>query len=109
MPARGRASPWGRSSTYDPADGEILFFGLEVPDWVATEWGRGEGEDAQVIGQAELAPILLAKRVWRERLRGHAVVYFVENNFARDAMIRGYSPVVSSARVIAEAWLEDAL
>ena len=94
---------------YDPADGEILFFGLEVPDWVATDWGRGEKEDAQVIGQAELAPILLAKRVWRERLRGRAAVYFVGNNFARDAMIRGYSPVVSSARVIAEAWLEDAL
>ena len=93
---------------FDPRDGAVRFFGLVVPEWVCRERGRVGGE-GQVIGQAELASILLAKRLWAARLEGARTIFFIDNNSAREGLIRGYSPIVASARIIAESWLEDSL
>ena len=87
----------------DPVTGVLECFGSTVPQEVAQSWGRRRG-DEQVIGQAELAPIVLAGRLWQEAIRGRHVLIFVDNDSARDAAIRGYSPSLPSALLVGELW-----
>ncbi len=63
-----------------------------------------EGQKRQVVGQAELLPCLLARRLWAERLRGRLVVHFVDNEAARFALIKGTPPTVDSAWIAGEMW-----
>ena len=81
-------------------------FGLEVPSHVATSWRSGESY--QVVGQAEIFPVLLARTTWPELLRQKFVVYYIDNDSARQALVKGYSPVLASSRIIHEASLADA-
>ncbi len=55
---------------------------------------------AQVIGQAEILPVVSAKWTWLTELEGKRVLYFIDNDSARFALIRSYSPVPSSARLL---------
>ena len=64
----------------------------------------GWGQKRQVVGQAELLPRLLARRLWAERLRGRLVVHFVDNEAARFALIKGTSLTVDSAWIAGEMW-----
>ena len=59
-----------------------------------------KSDQTQVIGQAELLPILVAKTIWEEHIENRKVIYFVDNDSARLAMIKGYSPVITSLRII---------
>ena len=82
-------------------------FGDVVPERVLADWRRA-GCGMQVIGQAELAPIAIALQLWGSRLQGREVLFFVDNDSAKDSMIRGYSPSLASARIIGAAWEEIA-
>ena len=62
----------------------------------------------QVIGQAELLPILVAKTIWSELIKNEKVIHFVDNDSARLAMIKGYSPVFTSLRIITACSHRDA-
>lgn len=62
----------------------------------------------QVIGQAEILPILVAKTVWADQIRNKKVVYFIDNDSARLALIKGYSPVLASLRIIMSCAYYDA-
>ena len=62
----------------------------------------------QVIGQAELLPILVAKTIWSEFIKNEKVIHFVDNDSARLAMIKGYSPVITSLRIITACSHRDA-
>ena len=57
----------------------------------------------QVIGQAELYPLLIAKLTWREKIKGKRVMFFVDNESARLAMVKAYSPVIPSLKIIMES------
>ena len=84
----------------------LEYFYYEVPPHVAATWRSGTS--TQVIGQAELHPILTAKRTWAEALKGQRVIFLVDNDSARDAHIKGYSPSLSSCRILADSAAEDA-
>ena len=60
----------------------------------------------QVIGQAEILPILVAKLTWQNKLAHRRVLFFIDNESAKIALIRAYSPVLSSLRLVMEsaAW-----
>ena len=88
---------------FDSISGVFECFGARVPDEVARSWGRRLG-DEQVIGQAELAPMVLAARLWRDLLRGRHVLFFVDNDSAKDAAVRGYSPSLPSALLVGALW-----
>ena len=88
---------------FDPVDGTLEFFGDRVPEDVARSWGRRAG-DEQVIGQAELAPMVLAMRLWQGVLVDRDVLAFVDNDSAKDAAVRGYNPSLPSAFLVAELW-----
>jgi len=70
-----------------------------------TERLRGGRVHGQVIGQAEIAPVAVAVKLWSEAVRGRNVIIFIDNDSAREALIRGYSPALASSELIAITWL----
>ena len=62
----------------------------------------------QLIGQAELLPVVLAQRSWAGRWRGRKIVLFVDNDSARHALIKGGSPIQASARLVGLFWAGEA-
>ena len=76
-------------------------FGAEIHPTTIAEWTTKEGQK-QVIGQAEIYPMAVARMTWAEKLRGRKVIFFVDNDRARIASIKGYSPVLPSLRIIME-------
>ena len=81
------------------------FFRDAVPQRYVSEWIRFGKK--QVIYQAELFPIWIAKRTWREVLKGRQILWFCDNEAARSAMIRAYSPVIDSMELVRNAAWED--
>lgn len=63
----------------------------------------------QIIGQAELLPVLVAKFIWRRYLKNRRVIYFIDNDSARLALVRGYSPVLTSLNIIMRCAHQDSL
>ena len=87
-------------------DGATEMFGAVVPRELEEQWRSRSGQ-AQVIGQAELFPLLVARLTWKEQMRGQRVVFFIDNESARLAAIKSYSPVLSSTRILADIFLFD--
>ena len=75
-------------------------FGAVIPSNLADQW-KTRSQDSQIIGQAELYPLLVA-RPWARRLRGQRAVFFVDNESARLAAIKAYSPILVSTRILPE-------
>jgi hypothetical protein len=82
-------------------DDQVEAFGAELHPDTISEWKTKEGQK-QIIGQAEIYPMAVARATWAEKLRGRKVIFFVDNDSARIASIRGYSPVLPSLRIIME-------
>ena len=62
----------------------------------------------QIIGQAEILPVLIAKRIWSKLIKNKRVIYFIDNDSARAALVKGYSPILSSLGLIMECAKLDA-
>ena len=65
------------------------YFGFKVHDGLVREWKTGGV--VQVINSAEIYPIWIAYELWKEKIRGRKVIFFVDNNSAKDSIIRGLS------------------
>ena len=66
----------------------------QVDEWKTKAWQK------QVIGQAELFPVLVAKLTWSKLLSGKRVMYFIDNEAARLGLVKAYSPVLPSLNII---------
>ena len=86
------------ATLYDPEDGTAIMFGDYVPENWVTKW-RAEGKK-QLICQAELFPIIIAKNTWRELLYGRSILWFIDNNSSLAAVIRSYSPVLENYEML---------
>ena len=104
----------GPSGTLDVGIGGVLldsmvkafrYFGGKVPPGLVRLW-QSDGSK-QVIGQAELIPIVLGRRAWADRLANRLLLRFIDNEAARSGMVRGYSPNRHSAAIIEAAILEE--
>ena len=73
-------------------------FGFEVHPELLFEWAGGTGK--QVVGQAELLPVLSARLRWQERIRDKDVIWLVDNYSALDALIKGYSEAEGSLDIL---------
>ena len=82
------------------------YFGFKVPQELVAAWQQGGTK--QTIGQAELLPVLVAKLVWSDRLRGRRALHFIDNESARLALIKGASPSQASASIIDAFWHNEA-
>jgi hypothetical protein len=74
------------------------FFSEQVPEDLVRHW-KAFGKD-QVIGQAELYPILMSRVLWEKRIMGRKVLWFVDNESARVAAVKFTSPVSDSAELL---------
>ena len=75
------------------------FFRCTVPEVYVTHWA-GSTKKSQLIGQAEIMPILISKLTWCAVLCHCRVLYFVDNDSARQAAIKMSSPVAVSADIL---------
>ena len=89
----------------DLATNSFLFFDDKVPEVFLEEWLKGGKK--QVIGQAEVFPVWVAKVTCKELLRGRQVLWFLDNEAARAALVRSYSPVLDSMQLIRNCAWED--
>ena len=88
---------------FDPEDNSYAYFGGTIgPELV--ECFSHQGLKAQIVGQAELLPCLMARIVWADRMEGRAVIHYVDNEAARYALIKGTSPTMNSAFLTAAFW-----
>ena len=71
--------------------GHYLYFGDLVPQEWVNKWKSGG--KSQLLGQAEIFPILVAKRTWRCNLELRPVLWFVDNSSAQATLVRSFSPV----------------
>eukprot|EP00435_Cladocopium_sp_Y103_P029262 s1712_g7.t1 len=55
-----------------------------------------EKRKKQVIAQAEIFPVLVAKDTWKELLENRSVLWFLDNESARMALIRNISPILDN-------------
>ena len=92
---------------FDPEDGTLETFGGFIGDplmeLLTDDWTK-----KQVVGQAELVPCLVAKKIWKRRLRGRLVMHYVDNEAAKYALIKGTSPTRDSAWLVNEFWKSEA-
>eukprot|EP00973_Karenia_brevis_P032146 4433034-Karenia_brevis.AAC.1 len=86
-------------------EGQVEVFGAEVAPGTVQTWKKLPSQ-VQVIGQAELFPLLVARLTWAQHIRGKRVVFFIDNEAARIGAVRGYSPSLPSLKVICQmsAW-----
>ena len=82
-------------------------FGAKLTKEAAERLATKPGQ-RQVIGQAELLPILVAKTIWSKLIKNKRVIYFIDNDSARAALVKGYSPVLPSLGLIMECAKLDA-
>jgi hypothetical protein len=83
---------------WDLQDGIKQFFGTKVPARLVARW-VADGK-AQVIAQAELLPVLLARFTWLPRLRGRRLIVYVDNESAKAALIKASSRLPASMELI---------
>lgn len=74
------------------------FWGIELSDEVVAHW-QSDGSK-QVIGQAELLPVWVSKRVWSQLLAHARNLFFMDNEGARESLIRNFSPSWTSREII---------
>ena len=86
------------AALYDPESGQALMFGVPIPRYWTDKW-KTEGRK-QLICQAELFPILIAKNTWRDLMSGRSILWFIDNNSSLAAIIRSYSPVLDNFEML---------
>ena len=79
----------------------VQCFGAVVPDSVVSSW-KTKLDQEQVIGQAEIFPVLVARLTWQHLLKGRRCIFFLDNESARIALVRSYSPVLPSLNILME-------
>jgi hypothetical protein len=83
----GKAT-WG-FFIHDCADNSRTVAGADVPQVLVDHWLSTVG--TQVITQVELYGILLARLFLDRKTLSRKVIYFLDNDAARDSLIRGFS------------------
>ena len=83
-----------------------IAFGFEVEDEVVAEW-RGYGHE-QVIAQAEMLPIVIAKSQFPQLLRGARVLLFIDNDGVKEAFVAGVTKSEACRKMLVEAMILDA-
>ena len=83
---------------FDPESNLALMFGDEIPHEWTSKW-KSEGRK-QLICQAELFPVIIAKNTWKDFLKGRSILWFIDNNSSLAAIIRSYSPVLDNFEML---------
>ena len=82
----------------DPVSKSFEFFGKKIADSMVSYWRRCGKR--QIICQAELVAVPLALQTWKANLQNRDVLFFVDNEPAREALIRGSSAADDSSHYV---------
>ena len=91
---------------FDPDGGVVECYGAVVSSAFRATW-KTKADQTQVIGQAEIFPVLVAKLTWQRRLAGRKAIYFIDNEAARLGLVKAYSPVLPSLKIIMQCLAFD--
>ncbi len=91
----------------DAASAGHEYFGGIVDDQIVQGW-LAAGNKQRVIHQAEVYPALIALGIWAEQLRGRRVIFFVDNDAAKECLIKGTTRSKASAKLVADFWCRAA-
>ena len=83
----------------------IQFFGGLLDNKIVDHWQSSGSK--QVVGQGELLPVLVAKRTWDSVLSHARNVYFIDNESARESLVRSYSPSWTSREILVQIKICD--
>ena len=89
----------------DPADKSYMYFSLCLPESFLDTLMAGGAKN--VIGQLEIAPVVVARKLWSSRLRGRSHFSFIDNEGARCNLVAGYSPNIFSAALVSSVAASD--
>ncbi len=81
-------------------------FGGRLAPEIVESW-RISGQK-QVIAQAELAPLLIARAIWKEELRCRRTMYFIYNEAIRWSMMKTLVRHPATRRLLDELWMLEA-
>jgi hypothetical protein len=82
----------------DPVTDVRLVMDGSVPKELSEAWLPLVGD--QLIGQVELFPIMVTKLLFHDLFKGRRCIYFIDNDSARDCMIKGFSPSITSLSIV---------
>jgi len=85
-------------------DFEILYTYWVVPDEILHRWCPRQ----TYMFPLEIMAGPLAMMTWKERMSDRHLLHFIDNDGAASSLVRGYSPSVDSAQLVAEYWLHTA-
>ena len=74
-------------------------FGAKLSQEAVDSWKTKVGQ-TQVIGQAEVFPVWVARLTWAKELAGRRVIFFINSESARLALIKGYSPILPTLKIL---------
>ena len=80
---------------YDVSTGRFEYFGKRIAPDMVRRWQTGTRR--QIICQAELVAIPLSLETWSEALTNRDLIAFIDNDPARDALVKGTSSADVSA------------
>ena len=90
----------------DPEDNEVAAFGRNMGKHLQARLSVA-GKKKQIIGQAELYPAVVARRLWKEKIQGRDVIHFIDNDSAKFVLIKGTSPCLESAWLTQSFWTSE--
>ena len=89
----------------DTADDSCWVDGGAVDDNLSAVWLNAVGE--QIITQVELYAVLMARTFLDKTAAGRKIIYFIDNDGARDALIRGFSESSASLSIIYQFYRQE--
>ena len=90
----------------DPENSEVAALGRNMGKRLQAKLSVA-GKKKQIIGQAELYPAVVARRLWRKKIQGRDVVHFIDNDSAKFVLIKGTSPCLESAWLTQSFWTNE--
>eukprot|EP00438_Fugacium_kawagutii_P031542 Skav209363 [mRNA] locus=scaffold1388:119609:120619:- [translate_table: standard] len=90
---------------FSPRVDKVIVFGFRVPVDIVQEWKSGGNQ--QVIAQAEMLPIVIVKKHLGHLLQGARVLYFIDNDGVKEALVKGVTQSAASKKLLIECMIQD--
>ena len=91
---------------FSPRERQVVVMGFQVPHDILAEWQ--EDGSKQVIAQAEMLPIALVKKQMFKLLHRARVIFFIDNDGVKEAMVKGVTDSPGCKKILRESMLQDA-
>jgi hypothetical protein len=91
---------------FSPRLSKPQFFSHHMSKELVMHWASKGSK--QVIGQAELFPVLLSKQAWMNELLHARVLWFIDNEAAREGLVKSFSPAWASKQILLQIAVMDA-